>query len=229
MGMRKVSFVPGEYYHIYNRGNSKQKIFNSKGDCERFLKLLYLANSPAPFHYFDIENPYNIKRPDKFVSIGAYCLMPNHFHLLITPSKASEEGISKFMKKLGTAYSMYFNTRYERVGSLFEGKFKSEHLDSDRYLKYIFSYIHLNPLKIMDKDWRKNGILNTNKAWKFLSKYKYSSFQDYVDTERIEAKILDRNDFPDYFPSTKSFKSEILDWISAPSTRKDLVDIPSRP
>jgi putative transposase len=212
MSTRQTAFAPGEYYHLYNRGNSKQKIFNGKQDYQRFLKLLYLANSSKAFHFMDNEDHYAMERGEGLVSIGAYCLMPNHFHLLI---KVPENGdVSNFMKKLGTAYSMYFNTRYDRSGALFEGKFKSEHLDSDNYLKYIFSYIHLNPMKIMNKDWRKTGIKDQKLAEQFLNNYDYSSYADYMKRERIEVKILNLEDFPAYFPSRNIFVKEISDWLT---------------
>lgn len=214
MGIRKINFVPGEYYHLYNRGNSKQKIFNNRYDYERFMKLLYIANSSEGFHFSDIQNIYEVERSERLISIGAYCLMPNHFHLLITPIKNRENEVSKFMKKLGTAYSMYFNTRYERVGTLFEGKFKSEHLDSDRYLKYLFSYIHLNPLKIVNRNWKERGVKDKNKAWHFLNEYNYSSLSDYHETQRIEGKILNKEDFPHYFLSREKLKKEIFDWLT---------------
>src|SRR3989344_7999827 len=123
MSIRKVSFVPGEYYHIYNRGNSKQKIFHNKADYERFISLLYLSNSGNNFKidYIGKHNIYITDRGSRLVSIGAYCLMPNHFHILITP--LVEGGVSKFMQKMTTAYSMYYNQKYRRTGGLFEGKF----------------------------------------------------------------------------------------------------------
>ncbi|MEX0919485.1 MAG: transposase, partial [Parcubacteria group bacterium] len=202
MGLRNTNFITGEYYHIYNRGNSKQKIFLDQQDYKRFVKLLYIANSIEKFHLFDSKNPFQIPRTEQLINIGSYCLMPNHFHLLITPSdKQGEQEVSLFMKKLGTAYSMYFNTKYKRVGSLFEGKFKSKHINSDRHLKYLFSYIHLNPLKIINKEWRENGIKNKKQSWLFLENYKYSSFIDYSGITRIEEKILNKEAFPKYFPS----------------------------
>lgn len=213
MGLRPTLFVSGEYYHLYNRGNSKQKIFNSQSDYERFAQLLYIANCPDAFHFSEIDDVYNIERSERLVSIGMYCLMPNHFHILITPLSDNDSGVSKFMKKLGTGYSMYFNTRYERVGSLFEGRFKSQHLNSDRYLKYIFSYIHLNPLKIIDKEWR-NHKIDTQKSWNFLKGYKYSSLTDYLSTERKEGKILSKEDFPDYFPTIGEKREEIFEWLN---------------
>ena len=124
MSIRKTNFVPGEYYHIYNRGNSKQKIFHDKEDYERFIKLIFLSNGSNNFKIHFIKNDvvYDFERGKQLVDIGAYCLMPNHFHILITQTE--EGSISKFMQKLTTGYSMYYNKKYERTGSLFEGKFK---------------------------------------------------------------------------------------------------------
>jgi len=211
--LRKTSFASGEYYHIYNRGNSKQTIFHDQEDYLRFLKLLFLANGEKSFKiYFIKENPYEFEKGKNLVDIGAYCLMPNHFHLLITQT---EEGdISKFMQKISTGYSMYYNNKYKRTGTLFEGKFKAEHIDNDRYLKYIFSYIHLNPVKIIDSKWKENGIKNTNKTLTFLEKYNFSSYQDFCGKDREQNKILSTNSFPNYFPSKDSFKREIFDWLT---------------
>jgi len=126
-----------------------------------------------------------------------------------------EGGISKFMQKLSTAYSMYFNSKYKRTGSLFEGKFKSEHAETDRYLKYLFSYIHLNPVKLVQADWKKAGIKNKKQAINFLSNYKYSSFLDYsVLKSRPEFAILDKESFPRYFPNREKFLKEIFEWLS---------------
>ncbi|MBI2630727.1 transposase [Candidatus Nomurabacteria bacterium] len=215
MSIRKTAFAPGEYYHIYNRGNSKQKIFLSKRDYERFVALLYGVNTNERFNFFDSQKGGGIfsKEVDNpLVSIGAYCLMPNHFHLLITP--LSEDGLSKFMQKLSTAYSMYFNEVNKRTGGLFEGKFKSQHMESDRQLKYIFSYIHLNPVKLIDTKWKENGIKNLTKTFEYLNSYPYSSFLDYVGINRLEKKILKISDFPNYFPSKNSFKKEIIEWLN---------------
>src|SRR3989344_3214113 len=148
MSLRKVPFAPGEYYHIYNRGNSKQTIFHDKADYDRFLKLLFLSNGEENFKVqFIGKNIYEFNRGKELVHVGAYCLMPNHFHLLLT--QAQDGGISKFIQKLSTGYSMYYNKKYERSGTLFEGKFKSQHAGEDNYMKYLFSYIHLNPIKLI--------------------------------------------------------------------------------
>jgi putative transposase len=215
MSIRKVSFVPGEYYHIYNRGNSKQKIFTDKNDYQRFVDLLYAVNSEDKFNFSDSIkgiSVYERRVKDKLISIGAYCLMPNHFHILVTP--LSEEGLSRFMQKLSTAYAMYFNKKNNRTGSVFEGKFKAEHLKDDIYLKYIFSYIHLNPIKLIQKDWKEIGLRDKQKAIDYLNNYKYSSFLDYLDKERNENLILKKKDFPDYFLNKKGFIKEIMTWIT---------------
>lgn len=215
MSIRKTPFVPGEYYHIYNRGNSKKKIFLSKKDYERFMALLFVANTNESFNFFDLQKSGNIfskERGNKLISIGAYCLMPNHFHVLITP--LSEDGLSKFMQKLSTAYSMYFNDTRKRTGGLFEGKFKSQHINNDKQLKYIFSYIHLNPVKLIDSKWKENGIKNLKTAFEYLSSYPYSSFPDYLENKRKEKIILKLSDFPNYFPSANNFKEEIIEWLN---------------
>lgn len=209
--------MEGEYYHIYNRGNDKRVIFHDEKDYDYFIKLLLIANSKDSFniarlsrnknnHLFDLE----IKK--KIVSVGAYVLMPNHFHILITQKE--KDGISKFMQKLCTGYAMYYNKKYKRTGSLFEGKFKSQYVDTDRYLKYIFSYIHLNPIKLIDKTWKEKGIKNLSKGLAFLKQYKHSSFVDYTNTVvRKEYSILNKKDFPNYFPNKNNFYKEIVSWL----------------
>ena len=211
MSLRKVPFVEDEYYHLYSRGTDRRKLFHDKADSIRFLNIFYLANSETSFRFDRIKDAYSIERSQRLVSIGAYCLMPNHVHILI--KQVVENGISRFMHKLLTAYSMYYNTKYERTGGLFEGKFKAEHLDSDNYLKYIFSYIHLNPVKLIDPKWKENGIRNRSEAIEFLNGYRYSSYQDFMEVDRREKIILNREDFPEYFPTKEKFQKEIFDWI----------------
>ncbi|MEK7227519.1 MAG: transposase [Patescibacteria group bacterium] len=217
MSLRKTPFVSGEYYHIYNRGNSKQKIYHDIEDYYRFRALLYTCNSENNFRMSSVienanKNPYLWDRGEQLVSIGAYCLMPNHFHILITENKKG--GISLFMQKLLTAYVMYYNHKYERAGGLFEGKFRSEYLGLDQYLKYIFSYIHLNPIKLIQTDWKEVGIKNVEEALTYLDNYEHSSYPDFKGIERKENIILNRKAYPNYFSSIKNFEKEILDWMN---------------
>jgi len=214
MSIRKINFEEGEFYHIYNRGNSKQKIFHDKEDYERFVKLLFLSNGNNNFkiHFIKGEVFYVFDRGKQLVDIGVYCLMPNHFHILITQTEKGS--ISKFMQKLTTGYVMYYNEKYKRTGSLFEGKFKSEYVDNNNHLKYLFSYIHLNPVKLLESKWKETGIKNKNKTNEFLKNYKYSSFKDYLNENREELAILNKKAFPNYFSTTKDFIKEILEWIN---------------
>ncbi len=211
---RKVSFVEGEYYHLYNRGVDKRIIFSSRGDYRRFLMLLYLANSDQDVRIGNVlksnsyEDVFTQDRGEPLVAIGAYCLMPNHFHILVTP--LVENGVSQFMLKLQTGYSMYFNTRNERTGSLFQGPFRSTYVDNDRYLQYLYSYIHLNPAKLQDLQWKKRvGTKNT--LMKFVESYPYSSYGAYLNNSHT---ITDPTKFPDYFSSKEEVMSHIADWLS---------------
>ena len=225
---RKENFMEGGFYHLYNRGNSKQVIFIDILDRKRFIKMLYLANSIKGVNFKDDIvkkkiDAWEFDREETIISIGAWTLMPNHFHILITiPSPKSNFGlkrgernaISIFMQKVCTSYSKYFNTKYNRTGGLFETNFKSSYINTDPYSKYIFSYIHLNPIKLIDKLWKENRIKNIEKAKKFLENYEWSSYQDYCGKKRDENKILTKKDFPEYFDNPKIFKKEIFEWLS---------------
>ena len=137
--------------------------------------------------------------------------MPNHFHILLTP--AVDNGVQTFMLKLSTGYSMYFNKRNSRTGSLFQGRFKSQHANSDEYLKYLFSYIHLNPVKLIQSDWKEFGIQNLVEVKQYLNEYKYSSLHDYIGT-RTESVIINRDKFPAYFAGKQEIDAELLDWLN---------------
>ncbi len=217
---RQIEFAPEEYYHLYNRGTEKRKIFQNKADYERFLALLYLANGSETIRLDNLSRAkgktllsaaLGETRGEPLIDICAYCLMPNHFHILAR--ERSDSGISTFMQKLTTAYAMYFNMRYQRVGALFQGKYKAEHAGNDRYLKYLVSYIHLNPVKLIDSKWKENGIKDQSRTKEFLEKFRYSSFADYAGTKRPERKIVDTTALPEYFESPATFRKSVHDWL----------------
>jgi len=223
---RKHVFSIGEFYHIYNRGSDKRIIFNDSHDYERFIKLLYICNSSQVVNLRDLfhkgetfVNIFDIGRAKPLVSIGAWCLMPNHFHLLL--KEVTENGISKFMQKLTTAYTMYFNKKYTRVGSLLQGVFKSEHITEDRYLKYLFSYIHLNPIKLISSEskWKEVGIKDIKKVEDFLENYTYSSYRDCMKKETSYLNIIDEKEFPNYFLNTKEAAEEVQEWLNFSDSR----------
>lgn len=215
---RKFKFSEGEYYHIYNRGTERRLIFQNESDYRHFVRALYLLNNQEPITIRDVsrglpyEKIFEFSKGDNLVDIGAYCLMPNHFHLLL--KEKSENGISNFMLKLLTSYSSSFNKKYDRTGSLFQGPFRAEHLDTDNYLKYMYAYIHLNPVKLIDANWREKGIKDLGKAKNFLYNYKYSSYLDYLESSRPESSILSKEFFPEYFAEKKEFNDFIQDWLT---------------
>lgn len=208
MSIRDKSLVANEYYHLYNRGNGKQEIFLDEEDYDRFIKLLYICNSENKFVFREsiVESKieaFDFEIGTPLVSILSWVLMPNHFHIVLISHRSDlwEKGINpitEFMRKLSTAYVMYFNKKYGRSGSLFEGKFKSRHIGEENYFNYIFSYVHLNPIKLIQKDWKEKGIIDKNKAKDFLEKYEYSSFQDYFGKKRKQECVIEKSSIPEY-------------------------------
>jgi putative transposase len=214
---RKTKFAPKEYYHLYNRGTDKRNIFLREVDYERFLALLYLCNSQksiraSDYNEWQFSEILSIDKGERLVDICSYCLMPNHFHLIVY--ELEEGGISKFMQKLLTGYTMYFNTLHERNGALFQGKFKAEHAGDDRYLKYLFSYIHLNPIKLIEREWKKTGIKDLEGALRFLKNYRYSSFPGLLKIVRPENAIISLSHTPKYFESEKELMDELIEWLT---------------
>jgi putative transposase len=182
------------------------------------MLLLYLCNSTNKVDLGDLlrqglalSEIFEIDRGETLVSIGAWALMPNHFHILV--KEENEVGIAMFIQKLLTSYSMYFNYKYKRKGTLYSGPFKAEHLDYDQYLKYILTYIHLNPIGIIDKGWKEKKLTDENKARHFLNMYKYSSYSDYCGEVRPQGRVLNKKAFPEYFESVLDFKDMIMEWM----------------
>lgn len=216
---RPFSFSLGGFYHIYNRGVEKRTIFIDDRDYGRFIVLLYLCNGMDPVvigrllseakFFGDIAM---MKRGAPLVDIGAYCLMPNHFHLLLHERK--EGGISALMQKLSTAYTMYFNAKYRRSGALFGGRFKARFINKEAYLEYLFAYIHLNPIKLIDSTWKDDGIQDIERARNYLDTYRYSSYADLLGRERAEKVILNRDPFSEYFEKPADFSRFVDDWLT---------------
>ncbi len=216
MATRKISFEIGEYYHLYTRGIEKRAIFLDVYDYRYFLYLMYLCNTKKPIRIKSLDEKF--ERGETIVDIGVYCLMSNHIHILV--HEKTKKGISTYMLKLLTAYSMYFNLKYKRTGRLYESTFKSSYIgNDDRYLKYLYAYIHLNPVKLIDKNWKEHPTKNTKDLWKFISEYEYSSLQEYLKTEiGLKRKIINPSAFPLYFKTSLDHKQELFDWLTLQGT-----------
>lgn len=204
MSSRKTPFVKGEYYHIYNRGVDKRIIFKNKKDLERFFQSMREFNTVNPIGSI-YENSYKKSKNNqlggstsKLVDIVVFCLNPNHYHFLLTP--LVDNGIEKFMHKLGTGYTMYFNEKNKRSGSLFQGKYKAKHIDSNEYLLQVSVYINLN--NIIHK---LGG--STSKLWK-------SSWDEYLG--KSKENFCNKDIILGQFNNTKDFKifsEELLDYF----------------
>jgi len=154
MANRKTKFAVGEYYHIYNRGTDKRKVFMDNADCQRFVESILLMNDEKDgmmicWRDFKKAHPEtnlqdflksNFRKP--LVVFNAYCLNQNHTHFILR--QESEKGIEKFMQRLGTGYTKYFNKKHGRSGVLFQGAFKSVHIDNNDYLLYLSAYVNMN-------------------------------------------------------------------------------------
>ena len=187
--MRKLRFAEGEYYHLYNRGVDKRNIFLHQSDYERFLFMLFSCNDTIPlvnttFHYRGLASIEEYKgQRHPLVDILCFCLMPNHYHILLR--EKVENGISTFMQKIGTAHTMFFNTKYERSGALFQGTFKAVHIDTDEYLSHLTRYIHLNPAELREPQWKEKGIKEWESTYEFVKNYPWSSYSDYLGENRF--------------------------------------------
>ncbi len=189
-------FSNDSYYHIYNRGVEKRKTFMNKRDYSRFLETLnFYRKSPVPMKLSDYRRGViKLKKLEdqvELVRIFSYCLMPNHFHLLV--QQLEEGGISKFMRKISDSYTRFFNTKYDRVGSLFQGVFKAKLVETDEYLLQLSKYIHRNSFLLDEWEGRV---------------YPYSSYGYYLSGE--QHPFCDTNLIDGYFSKTNpknSYKS----------------------
>ena len=187
--MRNIRIAPGEHYHIFNRGSNKQIIFLDDTDRVRFLFLILYFQSPTilqnigrPVRHFVKHSVFNIERDiereivdKRFVEVLGFCLMPNHFHLII--KEVEEGGISQYMQRVLNAYTKYFNTKYKKSGHLFQGPYRAVHVKDNRQLLHLSAYIHKNPREI--KGWVDNE-----------EKYKWSSYQDFISENRWDDLLV---------------------------------------
>ena len=195
--MRNIKFAVKEFYHIYNRGVDKKSIFMDSDDLFRFLTCMEFFNTKDPIgsvYEHSRKKPKfgsSASKTKKLVNFVAYCLNQNHYHFILEP--LVESGVQKFMHRLATGYTNYFNEKYERSGSLFQGRYKAIHIDSNEYLLHLSVYVNLN-YKVHK---------NLNKEW--MKKLPLSSFVEY--TEKTIKSFCIKDIVLGQFKNTKEYKS----------------------
>lgn len=202
-----------EIYHIYNRGVDKRDVFLDDQDRFRFVHDLFEFNDTVPagkWHESEIGSPNMRPKRDTVVDVLAFCLMPNHFHLMLRQKQ--EHGVSEFMKKLGIGYTYYFNKRYNRDGSLFQGKYKLVHIAEQNHFQHLPYYIHLNPLDLIYPDWRDGTITDTEKALRFLEQYRWSSYLDYAGKKNFPS-VTQREFLAYTLESPDKQRQNMMEWV----------------
>lgn len=184
MAARTTAFANDEFYHLYNRGVDKRNIFLDDHDHWRFFQSMTEFNVVEPIgsiyektiadKSFGRQASKTTFKPQPLVNFIAYCLNPNHYHFII--EQKTDSGIKKFMHRLGTGYSKYFNHKYKRSGALFQGKFKSIHIDSNEYLLHLSVYVNLNNRLHLDGD---------SKLGRQASKFAWSSWDEYCGRNNL--------------------------------------------
>lgn len=197
--MRKEPLVNDQIYHIFNRGVNKEKIFLSDEDYHRFIQAaIHYKMRQTKFSYEkpNRNDPVSLDRSLDRIQILAYCLMPNHFHFLI--KQLANNGITSYLRHLANSYSHYVNTKYKRVGPLFQGRFKNVLIKTDEQLIHVSRYIHLNPIV-------SNLITN-------LKSYHWSSYFGYIGGD-IEDKLVEKGLILDHFRSGQNYERFVLDQV----------------
>jgi len=226
--MRKIEFANNEYYHIYNRGVDKRKVFCDKKDYLRFLtsmrefnnkstyeQRIFLKNRKTINQIEYSKKEFNSEASDlksflesvlpqsNLVEVICYCLNQNHYHLIL--KQLSKNGITLFMKKLGTGYTNYFNKKYNRDGSLFQGRFKSIHIDTNEYLLWLSGYV--------------NGNVEIHKIAE-AENYKWCSYQDYLN--KRNGTLCNKEIILSQFKNIEEYKKYVEMVICESGKRKDL-------
>jgi REP element-mobilizing transposase RayT len=210
--MRKIKFANNEYYHIYNRGVDKRDIFCCNENYVKFLINIRELNNKSTYEKRardkkelsskTLELSSFLSLP-KFVDIICYCLNRNHYHLIL--KQLIDKGIEKFMHKLNTSYTNYFNQKYDRSGSLFQGRYKAIHIDTNEYLLWLSGYV--------------NGNAKIHKIAK-TDNYKWCSYQDYLN--KRSGSLCNKEIILDQFKNAEEYKKYVEMVIGESSKRKDL-------
>jgi putative transposase len=177
-------------------------------DRLRFIHDLFVFNDANSTPNYILPRRHESYRRELLVHIHAWCLMGNHYHLLL--SEARENGISLFMQKLNMGYAKYFNKKYDRTGSLWQGKYKKILVTKDSHFLHIPYYIHLNPLDFSMQEWRDGQVKQPRKALEYLSTFRWSSHMDYIGKRNFPS-IIRRDLLADVLGNIKKYERELVD------------------
>lgn len=204
--VRRTPLVNGEFYHVFNRGVARAPTFLSRAEHKQaMLTLSYYryAKPPVSLARFKElsqkerqEFLASLQKTEKLVEIVAFVLMPNHFHFLLKQNQ--DNGISKFASQFTNSYTRYFNTLNERVGPLFQGIFKSVHIETNEQLIHLSRYIHINP--VVANVIRENDLFS----------YTWSSFPDYLNGESL---LVSMGAVLEQFKNPQAYKEFVLNYI----------------
>jgi len=214
--MQREKITPGSFVHVYNRGNRKQPIVRDAKDKWHFLEMLYYFNDEFaavnPFRNLQktlrvdlnraFYRPLDWPEQKPLVKITVFSLLENHFHLLFKEIK--EGGTTKFMRRLGTGMANNFNTKYQEVGRLFQGAYKTKIVDEEIYLKYLSVYIQVKNVFEMHPEGLQKAIEDFDKAYEWAIQYPYCSLADYA-TKR-NSPIIDKDVLEELFPNPEEYK-----------------------
>lgn len=204
-----------EFYHVFNRGVEKRDIFVQEEDYLRFIHDLYEFNDQNQVLNLKFRFNYGsqtsiVRKRLLIVNIHCFCLMPNHFHLILEP--LVDNGISLFMQKMGSGYTNYFNNKYQRVGPLFQGRFKRIKVEKDEYLLHLSRYQHLNPIELIVPNWSKEGLGNWQKVNEFLKTYRWTSYLDYIGIKNFPS-VINREFISGYFQTPNEYEKYVSEFI----------------
>lgn len=204
-----------EFWHLIGRGVEKRDVVLNDSERARFIHNLYVFNDANPTPNFVVLDRHdNTRKRERLVDIHAFCLMKNHYHLLV--SERVEGGISLFMQKLNMGYTKYFNERHERSGALWQGKYRKVLIERDAHFLYIPFYIHLNPLDYVAPEWREGNIKDVHKALESLLEYRWSSHLDYLGVRNFPS-LLRFDVLSPLLGTRKNYEQIIADIIRDPN------------
>ena len=212
----------GGVYHIINRGVEKRKIYLKNQDYSRFILGLEFFNGGESIDLWNLitakggsDPPFDRimqqrqKNKSPLIELLAFTLMPNHFHLIVR--EIVEGGISLFMQKVG-GYTVYFNKQYDRVGSLFQSRYKVIPITTDEQLRVVFSYVHTNPIELFEPGWKEFKVKDPQQTFKKLQEYHWSSCQDYIGVPTFPL-ATQRGFFLDFMGGEEKCLEAIKQWI----------------